>query len=300
MKSWLTLILAVLVLVALIFLVYQPVLEPLAPAPVVAERPPADAGTRDLGETLSFCSDVWLPYIYQPGNSRDGYVVDLLRKIYQPLGFDVQFFILPWSRCLDDVRDGRITASIGTETTDAPDFIFPGASMGMFLPLFYTLPETDWAYDGIDSLQGIRLGVVQDYAYSSDLDLFINKYHQTDRLLISKGEAPLEILFQALREKRIDVFVANSVTVNAFLQRDPVRKGLLRMAGQLKLPGILFVAYSPADGRAVNLAQHYDLRIDELRKDGYLAEVLNNYGLRDWLVEPRYQTLQGRSVEKQP
>jgi polar amino acid transport system substrate-binding protein len=237
--------------------------------------------------------------VNEPGNHREGYVVDMLREIYQPLGFKVQLFIVPWSRCLEEVRIGRVTAVIGTDTEEAPDLIFPDATMGVYRPLFYTLAEADWTYHGIDALQEIRLGVVQDYSYSSELDTYIEDYHQTDRLLFAKGEQPMEPLLLALREERIEAFIENEFTVTAYFDDQPGELGLVREAGRLQTDDKMYVAFNPSVERINALAKHYDQRIDKLRKGGLLAELLNNYGLKDWLVKPLYQSLQGRSEEKQ-
>ncbi len=300
MKPRQTSILMVLVLAALIFLVYQPVFEPSTLPPVVDESPPADVAGRDRGELLSFCSDVWPPYVNERGSRREGYVVDMLREVYQPLGFKVQLFIVPWSRCLEEVRIGQMTAVIGTDTEEAPELIFPKATMGVYRPLFYTLTEDSWIYPGIDALQKVRLGVVQDYSYSAKLDTYIKDYHQTDRLLFAKGEQPLETLFLALREERIDAFIENEITVNTYLANQPGKLGLIREAGALQADEKMFVAFNPAYERANSLAKHYDDRVDELRKSGLLAALLNNYGLKDWSLKSPYQSLQDRSEEKRP
>jgi polar amino acid transport system substrate-binding protein len=249
--------------------------------------------------SLTFCSDVWPPYVNAQDSGREGYVIDLLREIYEPLGYNVELEIIPWSRCLEAVSSGRTTGVIGADEEEAPDLVFPAETMGAYHPLFYTLSNSKWIYKGIETLHDIRLGVAQDYSYSDEMDAYIEQSRQTDRIMLSKGEQPLDLLLNALHEGRLDAFVEDQFTINAFMGNHSEIKQDLRVAGALTTNDRMYVAFSPMEKGSIPLAKRYDRRINKLRNGGFLAKILANYNLKDWQENPA-QAAQGQLRERQP
>ena len=247
MKNWLFSTLMLLVLAILILLIYEPLFEKSTSVSTISQAHNADSMQPGVEGTLTFCSDVWAPYVNAQDNGREGYVIDLLREIYEPLGYNVELEIIPWSLCLKAVRSGRTTGVIGTDAEEAPALIFPEETMGVYRPLFYTLSQSKWTYHGIETLNGIRLGVVQDYSYSDEMDAYIEQYRQTDSILLSKGEQPIDLLLNALQEGWLDAFVENQFTIDAFLGNNSEIRQNLRIAGPLTTDDRMYVAFSPED-----------------------------------------------------
>lgn len=299
MKYKLSSMLAVLILAVLAVLIYKPLLEQTPSASLLSQAHQTDSLQPGIEGVLTFCSDVWPPYVNVQGLGSEGYVIDLLREIYEPLGYSVEIEIIPWSLCLQSVNSGRTIGVIGTDEDEAPGLVFPEETMGEYHPLFYTLSKSKWTYQGMETLNTVRLGVVQDYSYSDELDAYIEEYRQTDSILLSKGEQPLDLLLKALQAGRIDAFVEDQFTVDALLGNKPEFRQGLRIAGSLKTDENMYVAFSPTDEKSLRLSQSYDRRVSKLRNAGLLDKILANYNLKDWQKNPA-QATQSQPGERQP
>ena len=264
---------------------YWPVLHPSAdPARSVqlqkpaSSQPPHEAPPR---RTLTVCSDVWMPYAGQPGGAREGYLIDIMRQIYEPLGFRVDYRVLPWTRCVDETRAGKIDALVGTVFSQTPDLIYPESSLGLDQSMFFTLPASGWRYADLKDLGRVRLGAVQDYDYNEVLDRYIRMNAASGKVWFARGDAPVERLVSALQNRTIDVFVENQ-NVAEYFQKQHRGRVRLRQAGMVGTAVRVYAAFSPRGPEAEELARLLDRRIDDLRGSGELKAILDRYGLVDW------------------
>ncbi len=269
-------------LLALIYRSAPPAVVPaIAPPPVsalLAVSTPKAGGAK----ALTFCSDSWPPYSDQAGTAREGYVVELLRAIYEPLGYTVNYTVQPWSRCLVGVRSGLYSGLAGAEHDDIPDLFFPRLMAGASFPTFFTSKTHLWTYSGEMSLRQIRLGVVQNYTYAPALDRYIAAEAQGDRIVVFRGDEPFRQMLAGLEGGRVDAIIENSLVVEAFLRQQRLPAELLRTAGSAGPGRGVFVPFSPVDERSPELAALFDRRLLELRRDGVLQRILDRYQVSDW------------------
>lgn len=230
---------------------------------------------------LTFCSDPWMPYAGEAGGPKEGYVVDLLRAIFSPNGFEVRYQTYPWSRCIEETRQGHVLGIICAERQETPDFTFPQESVGVNRPTFFTRPGSDWEFAGIPSLERVRLGAIQDYFYADDLEEYIRLHRESERVVLAKGTHALEHLFALLADGSIEVLVENAMVVQ-YHQAMATTPIPLREAGSLAGGGRLFVAFSPRDPRARDMARRFDEGMRALRATGRLSQILKEAGVSDW------------------
>ncbi|MHC4561546.1 MAG: substrate-binding periplasmic protein [Planctomycetota bacterium] len=282
MKNWYFIVAAAVILVGLLALVYSPFLFP-------PERKTNGNGLfGDTGDgeptdrhVLTFASDPWPPYAGTAGAEQEGYIVDVLRAIFEPLGYEVGYVNKPWTRCIDEVRHGNLTGLAGCDVHEAPDLVYPRETVGTTRPTFFVREGANWRYDGVDSLTSIRLGAIQDYTYERDVDVYIRQQQGTARVLLTRGNDALVRLIQALRAGAIDAFIENGpVAMTVMASLGDQAKGIVP-AGEA--PGLcLYVPFSPGIPGGRPYAQMFDREIVELRESGRLAEILGAYGLEDW------------------
>lgn len=265
-------------LIGLAVAIYRPARQ-LPEEPELEVSLPADRLVDD--RILTFCSDPWMPYAGEAGSPKEGYVVDLLRAIFTPQGFEVRYQTYPWSRCIEETRQGQVLGILCAERQEAPDFTFPQEPVGVNQPAFFTRPGSDWTFTGIPSLEMIRLGAVQDYFYADDLEEYIRLHRESDRLILTKGTDALEHLFALLADGSIEALVENALVVryHQALATAPIP---LREAGSIAGGGFLFVAFSPRDPRARDMARRFDEGIRALRSNGRLDQILQEAGVSDW------------------
>ncbi len=284
MKISLVILLFIIIVAGLAFLTYSPIIE----APDKEQIPEAASSPRKpaaADKELAFCSDPWPPYAGHADAEDEGYIVDILREVYEPLGYKVRYVNVPWSRCIRDTRDGIFNALAGADILEVPDFVFPGETIGITRPAFFVRGNKNWNFQGIKSLDRIKLGSIQDYTYETELDEYIRRYQDTDRVLIVKGNDALIRLITSVQESRIDAFIENAPVVYHTFRQMGISPDELREAGAPNIGVLLFIPFSPKFVESREYAQIYDTRIQELRKSGRLDEILSKYKTDDWLTE---------------
>ena len=90
MKNWLFAILVLGLLTLLVLLVFAPTFRGGTASRSSGITPhPTDTTRPGIEGTLTFCSDIWPPYVNDPEQKQRGYSVELLQAIYSPAGFQV-------------------------------------------------------------------------------------------------------------------------------------------------------------------------------------------------------------------
>jgi len=282
MRNWSLIAIAVIIFGVLIYIVYTPVRDPYEPNAALNPEDDVELPVVPNAMLLTFASDPWPPYAGTAGAEKEGYIVDVLREIYEPLGYEVQYINQPWTRCLDDVRIGKLTGLAGCDVHEAPNLVYPRESIGSTIPTFFVLEGSTWRYTDLGSLADIRLGAIQDYTYERNIDIYIRQYSGTDSIMLARGTDALSRLMEALKAGKIDAFIENRPVVYSVLEAaDPPIEGIVE-AGSA--PGLkLYVPFSPRVPGAREYATILDEELSKLRSDGRLAEILAEYGLNDWL-----------------
>lgn len=293
MKTVILVSIVVLCLAALAFLTYAPLTGHTGTTKDEGNAAKGGAATT-IGPELVFCSDPWMPYVGTTGEKREGYVVDLLREVYRPLGYNVRLVNKPWTRCIEEVRAGKMNGLTQSDRREAPDFIFSSEPIGSTRPTFFARAGSDWKFEGVESLWKIRLGAIQTYTYERAVDEYIRLNADSGRVLLVHGNDALTRLATALQAGRIDAFVENRVVGLYLLREMGGAPDAYRLAGEA--PGLLmYLPLSPILPELPALAQFFDKRIRELRTSGRLASILSEYGTEDW-IEPG-QTLGERKPQ---
>ena len=233
-----------------------------------------------FAETLTVRADNWLPYNGDPEGKRPGYMIEVLKEILEPNGIDVDYQLLSWDTALEDVTSGRYDAVVGTDQEEAPELIFPSKPFGKMTNAFYKRVDSVWQYNGIKSLENLRLGVISDYSYSDDLDAYIEQNEGAERLLVAEGDDALPKLIEMMEANRIDVIVENVNVMAYTLGKNQIAN--IIPAGKIDEEFLLYVAFSPKNERSTMFARLFDEGVDKLRKSGELAKIIARYGVSDW------------------
>lgn len=234
-----------------------------------------------FADTIKLVADNWMPY-NGDGKSETGYMLDIAQKVFGDAGYTVVFEAMPWARAIDTVRKGSYDGIVGAAVNDAPDFVFPKNELAIVDTEFFVKKGTAWRYDGIQSLAKIRLAVIKDYSYNTDLDKYIaDNAAAKDKLDIGFGDDVLESNFQKLMSGRVDVVTDGGAVLK-------YTAGKMGIAGQVVSAGIgdpgskTYIAFSPVGKSSKDYAQILSDGIDRLRKSGELKKILAKYGLTDW------------------
>lgn len=87
------------------------------------------ADASEIPMQLTVCGDEegYPPFSYFDGDKVSGYNVDFLQELLIPLGYSIEFILLPWPRCLAQVSNGAIDMAMDVSSSPERqrEFIFP-------------------------------------------------------------------------------------------------------------------------------------------------------------------------------
>jgi polar amino acid transport system substrate-binding protein len=233
--------------------------------------------------TITIRADYWPPFNGEPKNVKSGYMIEVLREIFAPLGHTIDYQLLSWDDSLEAVRQGKFNAVVGANHDDAPGFVYPAETLGVSATGFFVKSGNPWKYEGIKSLEKVRLGVIEAYSYSEELDDYIRANRNSGRIVESSGDTALAVLIKMLQTGQVDV-VAEDPSVMMFNLMDmKVGVGEVVAGGMTEEKQQLYVAFSPALPASKTYARQFDEGIRKLRRNGKLAQILFRYGLKDWV-----------------
>ncbi|MCB0325573.1 MAG: transporter substrate-binding domain-containing protein [Bdellovibrionales bacterium] len=220
--------------------------------------------------------DVWCPYNCEETAIMPGILIEAAREALALQHKRLIYRTLPWSRALEQARLGAVHGIVGVYRSDAPDFHFPATPLSEIRNGFFILRGNRWLYNGLASLESVRLGAIQDYGYSQSIDRYIER-HRRDRskVQVISGDNALQRNLQKLLRNRIDVVVEDPAVMNHLLARE----GLVDRVVMVGLePGdSIYVAFSPSHPDGELLANELDKGLKELQNSGRLAQIIRRY-----------------------
>lgn len=239
------------------------------------------SSTDSWADVITLRADEWCPYNCQPNSNEPGFMVEIAEVIFKKAGHTVEYDIMPWSRAIEDARQGKINGIIAAGKDDAPDFIFPEIEQAKMYGAFYVKKGDSWQYKGLDSLKVKVLGVIKDYTYIPEIDKYINDNQKNRKLIqVASGDTALDSSIKKLLAGRIGVVIEDSNVMSQYIKKN-LGADQLQVAGQLP-PDDLYIAFSPSNPKSKEYAKMISEGIAELRKSGKITEILNKYGLKDW------------------
>lgn len=234
---------------------------------------------------LSFrlVSDIWQPFT-GPDNRDPGFMVELAGTILKRLGYDWNYERLPWTRALRNTVSGEadILISVPDYQAKAEGLVLCSEPFAFTTTDFFTTADSKWTFGGIASLHGQILGIVQDYTYAPELDLYITKNRaRPDVISIASGDNPIEVSLRHLVSGRSTVLVDDRLVVLQTATSLGLDKGL-RWAGRLGQPTPLFLAISPNRPWAADLARQLATALVAFKKTPEFTQLLAKYGVAPW------------------
>ncbi len=234
-------------------------------------------------DTVVVRADSWPPYNADPASTEPGYVVEILKAVFESQGHTIDYQTMPWTRAVADMMEGKVDAIIGASRSDAPEALYPAESMGVVRNAFFVKKDSAWKYAGIDSLKTIKLGVIDGYPYDDDgaIDKYI-KAGADPEVQVMTGDGSLERNIKKLQAGRIDTLIENETVLAATLKSMGVSADEIINAGSADVPKDLFVAFTPKKEAAKKYGQIWDEGIKKIRASGDLAKILARYSVSDW------------------
>jgi polar amino acid transport system substrate-binding protein len=232
-------------------------------------------------QTLTFAADTWCPFNCAPNTLKQGFIVDIVRAVYEPLGYKVNYQVMPWPRAIAEARSGNLSGLLSTPKSAAiQDLLFPKDPVGIMQNALFKRHDDDWRYDGVASLNQERIGLVQGYVFTGEIGQYLNDAIDTHStyLDLSRGESagPRNILKLALG--RVDL-IADDVSVVEYEHNAQHLQVPFDRATDIGPPMMIYVAFPTNNPQSVALAKILDAGVSRLRRSGKLRTILAQYGV---------------------
>ena len=182
---------------------------------------------------IIIAADLWCPINCDPESDAPGIMVEIAQEVFSRAGHTVEYHTMPWARAIHAARHGAVTGIIGAFKGDAPDFIFPDNELAKLSgSALFAVKNFPWRYQGISSLQEVRLGAILHYDYGEEASAYIEEFQGSEKIDIIAGEDALERNIEKLLAGRIDV-VIEAQSVFLYTARNMGVKDRIQHVGQI-------------------------------------------------------------------
>ncbi|WP_108651653.1 ABC transporter substrate-binding protein [Dongshaea marina] len=246
-----------------------------------------------FAQTLVISGQNRMPFSGRSGSSVPGYMVEVTRAIFESKGYKVEYRSMPWRRALHQVDNGIADAVLGANRAEARGMLLPEESFGFVEDVFYVKKGEPWRFVGLNSLSGMRLGVVGGVEYGPEIADYIRKNEGTKYVQILYGEDVPARNLDKLLYGRTDIVVLPSQVERWVRKTKEIPLGEIVSRGTIGQEKDIFIAFAQGKKDSEQLAKLFSDGIRELRQSGKLKIILDRYGLQDW----KPQLKKGSSME---
>ena len=230
-------------------------------------------------ETISVAAIDWCPQIC-PDKPKAGYVMDLVKRVFNNSGYKLEVTIYPWSRAIRMVRTGQADALLSPAKAEAPDLIYPAEPVGLQRMCFFTPKKSNWLFTDVESLKGMTVGLAADTSIEE-----LNDYIKANPSQFQYQPYLSRYIKQStgkLDKGRIDTFLFTYATTMYEMEQLGISENY-RNAGCVSDADI-YMAFTPqGDRERINTLQKlFTERMMQLHQEGVVKQVMANYQLPNW------------------
>lgn len=221
-------------------------------------------------EPLRIVSEPWAPYIYEEDGQLTGLDYETSAILFERLGIEVQWNLMPWKRCLLELESGQADAVLDIfhipEREAQMAFSSEPLSEVEFV-LFYAR-QRPYPFQRLTDLQGLKVGISPGYWYA-------NRAFRTSPLFTREPAPTHEANFGKLVRDRVDL-VVNDRRAGQFLVR---QMGLEEQIGQhsrVISRDLLYMAFRRQENLD-GLAERFGAELKRFKQEPAYTRLLARY-----------------------
>lgn len=219
-------------------------------------------------EEIKLTATDWPPYA-STQLYRNGVAIVLTEEALERAGYTTTTTIAPWPQALESVADGTYDVVTSVWETDerSEKIAFSAPFMNNYI-IFIKRSGSPAQFNETDDLQGLRIGVVTDYAYS-------NQPYDTSGIEISEAGSVQENINLLLKDE-LDLVLADGRVAAYEIDQMVVAKELTVIRNPLITRG-LRIGVSRQNPNHEKVIAAFDKSIAEMRKDGSYSAILATF-----------------------
>ncbi len=226
-----------------------------------------------LAETVKIVAeDDWAPYsaFNAIKSAPEGYAVDIVREAFKTQNIDVEFVVLPFSRCLHAVKAGEMVGCFDetmTETNKDLYYWHPTPLFDEELSIF-GLEETPVKPLGLKDLEGKSVGYTIGYTYPPEF--FQNSNIKKYGINSEKNLIPM------LVAGRLDYILLDGLASIYKLNKVPQLKDKLHKVGTVS-KWSYWVVFSKAHPDGKRMVEIFEKGLQALKNSGRYAKMQEQF-----------------------
>lgn len=222
--------------------------------------------------TITAAQDPWAPFVQQD-QMNQGISVEIVTEAFKTQGYDVDFKIMPWTRALNDVREGRVDVLVATWFTQERTAYLNYSTPYLENSLKFIKRKGDgFEYQGLDSLSGKNVGIVRNYGYGDDFLNATNFNKPEANDLISNAKK--------LLANRIDLTLEDELVAKSMLSGAGMNLDDFEFSQNAISNNPLHVTAGLANARNAEIIDAFNRGLKEIKANGTFDNILRKYGIK--------------------
>jgi len=228
--------------------------------------------------TYRFCYDSYPPHtIASGGTSTKGTKTEIVLALAKAKGFKAEVQILPWARCQEEVKKGRIDAILPLfKTPEREEFLqFSQKVMEQDSAFFYrkTQFKNGLKWNRFQDLKTYRLGMVRESSIDKTLeDVFTSDERQIFRAHDAKN------LIQLLTAERVDLIALDRLVGSFLIRENNLQSQLESSRQKIRSESVYFGVSKSARGN--DLLVSINSFLNDPNGPKVVRKILENYSAR--------------------
>ena len=221
-------------------------------------------------QTLTVVFEEWPPYQYTQDGKVIGIDTEVLEEAFRRMGVTPKFRSLPWTRALNEVKEGDADAIFSMGYPEQRPFLFfPKTPISDQRSVLFARKDSPVQVSDIHDLEGKSVGVVKSNIYG---DLF----DKNEKILRDESSSQ-EMEFDKLLAGRYDVLITFEL-VGLFFVKQKQLADQVKMLDYIVDTQPTYVGFSKAKGaQSEALANQLSDVLAQLRQEGFMETVRNKY-----------------------
>ena len=225
-----------------------------------------------LSDQLIAGQNDWPPF-FSKARTDQGIAIALVREIFAKSGYQVEFNDTPWSRAIATVKSGQMDILPGVwDNAERKQYLVYSEPYLYNRIVFIKRKGDDFEFQGLASLQGKRVGVIQDYNYGDEF-LRSNLFRRDPALALVNN-------IKKLLSERIDLTLEDEIVAKQdLLLKAPDLLPLIEFTESSLREVGLHIACGKVHPNCPLLIQQFNAGLKAMQEDGSLAKFLRDQGI---------------------
>ncbi len=220
-------------------------------------------------KTIKVTSAQWKGYTNKDGT---GVYWEVVKAIYEPLGINVQTWVMPWKRAELTALTKNVDALLGAYYHKDKNFLYPKWHISVEDPIMVIFKKenlSDWEKKGIGSLKDKTVAWMRGYSFEKTLLKNVTvKKQELDKVTYGLG---------MLSYGRIDALIDYESEIRPWAKKNNINLEKDYSMKIAKLGNKLFLAFANTE-KSRKLIKIFDERMTHLVKSGEIEKIYLKWG----------------------